>query len=151
VRIFDEKYRLVATHERAHRPGQRLTHLDHLPPEKVPGLIQDRDSLLSDAQETGPAVLEIVQALLDDPLLYRVPTAGRLIRLRNRYGQGRLETACRRALIFGDPSYRTVKRILEQGLDQEEAPLPVSLPPATTFARSVDELVGAFAEVQPWS
>jgi len=40
---------------------------------------------------------------------------------------------------------------LIQGLDQEEAPLPVSLPPATTFARSADELVGVLSEVQPWN
>jgi len=84
VRIFDEKYHLVATHERATHPGQRLTHLDHLPPEKVPGLILDGDSLLAEAEAIGPALLEIVQALLNDPLLYRLPTAGRLVRLKHR-------------------------------------------------------------------
>jgi len=151
VRIFDQKYHLVATHERATHPGQRLTHLDHLPPEKVPGLIQDVDSLLAEAEAIGPALLEIVQALLDDPVLYRLPTAGRLVRLKHRYGEQRLEAAARRALAYGDPSYRTIKRILIQGLDQEEAPLPVSLPPATTFARSADELVGVLSEVQPWN
>ena len=99
----------------------------------------------------GPALLEIVQALLDDPVLYRMPTAGRLIRLRRRFGEQRLEAAAHRALTFGDPSYRTVKRILTQGLDQEETLLAVTLPPATTFARSADELVGQLAEVPSWS
>jgi hypothetical protein len=97
------------------------------------------------------ATLESVEGLLSDPVLYRVPTAGRLIRLKNRFGVSRLEAACRRAALFGDPSYKTIKAILEQGLDQEEAPLPVSLPPATTFARSTNELVGELAEVQPWN
>ena len=151
VRIFDEKYNLVATHERATQPGERLTHLDHLPPHKVPGLVQNADSLLAEAEEIGPTVLEMVQALLNDPVLYRVPTAGRLIRLQNRYGQVRLEAAAKRAIAFGDPSYRTVKRILALGLDQEELPLPVSLPPATTFARSADELVGTIAEGSSWN
>lgn len=146
VRIFDEKYNLQATHERASQPGQRLTNLAHLPPTKVPGLIQDADSLLAEAESVGPALRQIVQTFLDDPILYRIPTAGRLVRLKNRYGAERLEAAAQRALWFEDPSYKTVKRILVQGLDQEGPPLPISLPPATTFARSANELVGALAE-----
>jgi transposase len=151
VRIFDEKYNLVATHERAAKPGERLTNLIHLPPEKVPGLTQDRDSLLAEAEAIGPALLEIVRALLDDPVLYRLPTAGRLVRFKNRYGERRLEDACRRALSYDDPSYKTVKNILNKGLDREEVSLPVMLPPVATFARSSDELVGELAEVQRWS
>ena len=150
VRIFNEKQKLVATHERAAYPGQRLTNLEHLPPEKVPGLTQDADSLLAEAQAVGPA-LQVVQALLDDPVLYRIPTAGRLLRLANRFTAERLEAACQRALAFGDPSYKTVKRILAQGLDAEEAAVPLALPIATTFARRTDELVGALAEVRPWN
>lgn len=146
VRIFDEQYNLKATHERAAQSGQRFTDLGHLPPTKVPGLIQDHDSLLADAETVGPALHQIVQSLLSDPVLYRIPTAGRLIRLKNCYGAGRLEAAAERALWFDDPSYKTIKGILAQGLDQEEKPLAISLPPATTFARSADELVGAFTE-----
>jgi transposase len=151
VRIFDAKYHLVATHERAQKPGQRCTQLDHLPPEKVPGLIQDRDSLLADAQTVGPATLQTVQTLLDDPVLYRIPTAGRLVRLKNRFGVERLEAACQRALAFDDPSYKTIKRILVQGLEAEKQAIPVEIPPATTFARSSEELVASLAEVQSWN
>ncbi len=151
VRIFDEQYNLVATHERAAKPGDRRTNLAHLPPEKVPGLTQDHDSLLAEAEAIGPALKEIVQTLLDDPVLYRLPTAGRLVRLKNRYGERRLENACRRALTYGDPSYKTIKNLLNKGLDHEEALLPVVLLPAATFARSADELVGQLAQVQPWN
>lgn len=151
VRIFNENYKLVATHERATHPGQRLTNLEHLPPEKVPGLTQNADSLLADAQAIGPAAVQIVQPLLNDPLLYRIPTAGRLVRLANRFTAERLEAACQRALAFGDPSYKTIKHILEQGLETQEVALPVVLPTAATFARSSDELVGVLAEVSPWN
>jgi transposase len=151
VRIFDEKYKLVATHERALKPGERLTNLNHLPPEKLPGLMQNEISLREDAQAVGPAAAVIVEQLLTDPVLYRVPTAGRLLRLQERFGAERLEVACQRALNFGDPSYRTVKRILQQGLEQKEVPLPVILPPATIFARQSAELVGTLEEVEPWS
>jgi len=151
VRLFDAGYHLVATHERAQKPGERHTQLDHLPPEKVPGLIQDRDSLLAEAQAVGPATLAVIRTLLDDPILYRVPTAGRLVRLKNRFGADRLEAACRRALVFDDPSYKTIKRILVQGLEAEKQVQPVIIPPATTFARSAEELVAPLAEVQPWN
>jgi hypothetical protein len=95
--------------------------------------------------------VEIVQGLLNDPVLYRIPTAGRLVRLKNRFSAQRLEAACQRALTFGDPSYKTIKRILEQGLDQAAAPVPVVLPVATTFARSAEELVGTLTEVAAWT
>jgi transposase len=151
VRIFDSKYHLVATHERAQKPGERHTQLDHLPPTKVPGLIQDRDSLLADAQAVGPSTLQVVQTLLEDPVLYRIPTAGRLVRLKNRFSPLRLEAACRRALAFDDPSYKTIKRILVEGLEAEKQAEPLALPLATTFARSAEELVAPLVEVQPWN
>jgi hypothetical protein len=89
--------------------------------------------------------------LLNDPVLYRLPTAGRLVRLKNRYGEQRLENACRRALTYGDPSHKTIKNILNKGLDQGQALLPVMMSPAATFARSSNELVGELAQVQRWS
>lgn len=151
VRLYTAKYELVATHERAQKAGERHTHLDHLPPTKVPGLLLDRDSCLSEAQQIGAAVEQVVQTLLDDPVIERLPSAGRLLRLRARFGDERLEAACRRALVYGDPSYRTVKRILTQGLEQEQDPIPVVLPPATTFVRPTAELVGALVEVPAWN
>jgi hypothetical protein len=84
-------------------------------------------------------------------VLYRLPTAGRLVRLQKRFGAERLEAAAQRALWFEDPSYKTIKRILALGLEQVEAPTPLSLSPATTFARSADELLGAFTEGSSWS
>ena len=51
VRLYTAKYELVATHERAQKAGERHTHLDHLPQEKLPGLLLDRDSCLSEARK----------------------------------------------------------------------------------------------------
>jgi hypothetical protein len=57
----------------------------------------------------------------------------------------------RRALDYGDPAYKTVKGILSHNLDLENQPVPVQLPPAHTFSREVDEMVGALAEVAGWN
>jgi transposase len=142
VRIYTTKHKLVATHDRAQRAGDRLTHLDHLPPEKVPGLTLDREDCLATATEIGAVTLQVIQTLLDDPVLDRLPTAGRLVRLRQKFGDERLEAACRRAIYFDDPAYKTIKRILTQGLDREPLPTPVPSPEATVFVRSAEELVG---------
>lgn len=151
VRIFTQQYALVATHTRAQSPGERQTHPDHLPPEKLPGLLLERDTCLAEAQAVGPATSQVVESLLADPVLDRLPTAGRLVRLHQRYGTQRLEAACQRALAFQDPSYKTVKRILTHGLERQSEPCLILLPPATTFARSVAEMVGTLAEVEAWN
>ena len=151
VRIFDATYHLVATHERATQPGTRRTQLDHLPPEKVPGLTLSRESSRQEAEAIGPATLQVVQALLADPVLDRLPTVGRLLKLRQVYGDERLEAACARALIFDDPSYKTVKGILKKGLDREPAPEATACSPATSFVRPLAELLGAWLGGLSWN
>ena len=39
--------------------------------------------------------------------------------MEKRFGAARVEAACARALAFGSPLYRTVKTILDRGLDQQ--------------------------------
>jgi hypothetical protein len=150
VQIFTQDYHLVATHPRAQRPGRRQTHTDHLPPHKVPGLVLTRDACRQQASETGSATRRVVDSLLDHRPEDRLRTAGRLLRLGDRFGAGRLEAACARALRFDDPAYMTIKRILEQGLDLEEPPVTDSPPPAVAFARPPAELVGHLVGGVSW-
>ena len=42
-----------------------------------------------------------------------------ILRLAQRYDPERLENACRRALAIGGYSYKSVKSILERGLDTQ--------------------------------
>jgi transposase len=151
VRLFTEKHELVATHERASKPGERHTHRDHYPPEKLPGLERTRESCMAQAAELGTAVYQVVTHILADPVLDGVHQAGRLLRLQEKFGPERLEAACQRALDYGDPAYKTVKGILKGHREQDDPPTPIQLPPAHTFSRPADELVGALAEVASWS
>jgi hypothetical protein len=150
VQIFTQDYQLVATHPRAQRPGRRQTHTDHLPPYKVPGLLLTRDACRQQASEIGSATRKVIDGLLDHRPEDRLRTAGRLLRLGDRFGPQRLEAACARALRFDDPSYMTIKRILEQELDLEELPATELSPPALTFARPPAELVGHLAGGVSW-
>jgi hypothetical protein len=49
-----------------------------------------------------------------------------VIGLRKKYGDARLEAACRRALFFDNPRRGAVKSILQKGLDQ--LPLEYQVP-----------------------
>lgn len=151
VRIFTMDYQLIASHERATQPGQRFTHPEHLPPELLDGLTMDRDACLAAAQDIGPAASDLTAQLLNDGVVDRLPSVRRLLRLRDRFSDQRLEAACARALRFDDPSYRTVKRILEQNQDALKAePEPIRSA-ATLFARSAADLVGHLVGSVTWN
>ena len=151
VRLYSTNYELIATHPRAQHPGERQTHLDHLPAEKLPGLTWTREMCRVMAGEVGTATTQLVQTLLDDHVLDRHPRVVRILKLRQTVGDTRLEAACARALRFGDLTYITIKRILDQGLEAEAAPLNPAPAPARTFVRSASELLGHLFGGAVWS
>lgn len=149
VQIYTADHQLIATHDRATRPGQRQTQLDHLPQEKVAGLVLSRESVLLQAEAMGPATTAVVQNLLDHRPEDRLRSAHRLVHLAQTYGNVRLERACRRAQHFGEMTYPAIKRILDAGLDA--APLAEASPADNgvryTFVRQVTDFVASLAGV----
>ena len=57
VRLYTTRYELGATHPRALRPGARVTHPDHLPPEKLPGAPGDPRDVPDASGRGGPTTL----------------------------------------------------------------------------------------------
>lgn len=151
VHLYTPDYQQVATHSRADHPGQRLTTLDHLPPHKVAGLLITRDSCCQQATAIGAATRQVVDGFLDHRPEDRLRTAGRLLRLAERYSAQRLEAACARAVRFDDPTYLTIKRILEQGLDTQLPPATKPVPLAQVFVRTATELVGHLYGGRSWT
>jgi transposase len=142
VRLYASDYALIATHLRAQHPGERLTHPDHLPPAKAPGALWTRDSCLALAAEVGTATAQFVQTLYADPTVDRHPRVVRVLKLRTTVGDARLEAACLRALDYGELTYATLKRMLDQHLEAVSQPAPPPPAPARTFVRSAGELLG---------
>jgi transposase len=145
VELYDRAHQLVATHDRARAPGERRTHPDHLPPEKLPGLALSREGCRAQAAAIGPSAAEVVEGLLAHRPEDRLRSAGRLLRLAQRYSPERLEAACARAVAFGEADYPTVRRILDQGLDREPSPAAGGAPARRSFrfARQAGEFMAA--------
>ena len=118
VRVFQDQM-LVAVHARGDQPGARSTVIDHLPPEDRAYRMRDPQWCLKQAQQIGPACAELIQTLFSDRVLDNLRAAQGIVGLNKTYGSARLDAACQRALSYDNPRYRTIKTILEKGLDQQ--------------------------------
>ena len=85
---------------------------------------RDPQWCLRQSEDIGPACHALVERLFAHRVLDNLRAAQGVIGLARRFGTVRLEAACRRALAFDDPKYRTVKTILENGIDLDPCDEP---------------------------
>jgi len=89
--------------------------------------MEDPQWCLSQAESIGPECHSLIRRLFANRVLDNLRAAQGVIGLRKKYGDARLEAACRRALFFDNPRRGAVKSILQKGLDQvpfdHQAPL----------------------------
>jgi hypothetical protein len=122
---------LVKTHVRAAR-GKRTDFGDY-PPEKIAFTMRNPAWCRRQASQTGPATLQVIEALMEVNALHRLRSAQGILGLAGKHGPSRLEAACARAITAGDPSYRTIKGILAAGLETEPDPPPAGDGGAAAF------------------
>jgi transposase len=123
------RHRRVASHLRSHRPYRHTTDPGHRPDSHRRHLEWTPSRIINWAESSGPSVAALVDTIMrtrPHPEQGFRSCLG-VIRLGSRYGEDRLEAACRRALALRGFSYRSVESILRTGLDRQ--PLP-SAPPA---------------------
>lgn len=132
IEVFHNNRR-VASHRRIKAPGRHTTLSEHMPPAHQKHLEWSPERLTRWTQTIGPHTTQLVQAILDSrqhpEQAYRSCLG--LMRLGSRYGEDRLEAACRRALPAGIHSYKGVKNILDARLDQVELDEPSNIVPDT--------------------
>jgi transposase len=131
VELFHEGKR-VAAHVRSDVPGKFTTLEEHRPKSHQRYLEWTPSRLVEWARKTGPQCGKVVEHILQSK---PHPEQGfrsclGIIRLGKGVGPERLEAACGRALRFGACSYRSIKSILENGLEQQdqEPELPLHSP-----------------------
>jgi transposase len=132
VEVFHNNRR-VASHRRVKSPGRHTTLSEHMPAAHQNYLEWSPERLTRWTQKIGPHTTQLFQVLLDSrqhpQQAYRSCLG--LLRLGSRFGEERLEAACRRALAAGIHSYKGVKNILDAKLDQVEPEEPSALVPQT--------------------
>jgi hypothetical protein len=74
------------------------------------------------AEQIGPGAVAIVAELSAVNTIHRSRATQGIIRLRDTYGDARLNMACARTLAVGDPNYRTVKSTLVAGTEHGDNP-----------------------------
>lgn len=109
----------VASHARSSVRGRHTTVKAHMPKAHQAYAEWTPERLVRWASETGGATAALVAAIMGSrahPQQGFRPCLG-ILRLGKRYGSDRLEAACERALAVHATSYKSVKSILEHGLD----------------------------------
>lgn len=119
VQVFHDDI-VVATHV-LHLSG-RSTNLGHYPPNKIAHTLRSVTWCRTQAEQIGPGAIAIVAELSEVNAIHRLRAIQGIIRLREKYGDARLDAACARALTVGDPHYRTVKGILVAGTEHGDDP-----------------------------
>ncbi len=114
------KNRRVASHRRSIMEGGVTTSPDHRPKSHQEHLEWTPSRIVNWAKQTGPATAALVKKIMTSR---PHPEAGYrsclgIIRLSKYYGKERVEAACLRGLRSNVTSYKSIKSILESGLDK---------------------------------
>ena len=124
----------VASHARLYAGPRFVTVPEHMPSAHRRYAEWTPERLRRWAEQLGPATAAVVAGMLERrPHPEQGFRSGMgLIRLAKTYTPERVEAACRRALELGTYSYRSVKSMLQSGLDRapraQAQPLAPSAP-----------------------
>jgi transposase len=115
------KNKRVASHIRNDRKGWHTTVKEHMPQSHQKMAEWTPDRFIRWAKKIGPQTTQLIMAVLSSrphPQQGFRSALG-ILRMGKSYGDHRLEAACKRALMIGSSSYRSVASILKHGLDQK--------------------------------
>jgi transposase len=136
------KGRRIVTHVRSFVRGKHTTLPQHRPPNHRKYLEWTPERIIQWAKSIGPSTATAVASIMESKTYaeqgYR--SCFGLLHLGKSYSNERLESACTRAVHSKAASYRSIKSILENGLDR---PLLDSQPPSAAHNVSHINVRGA--------
>lgn len=123
VELFHHGKR-VASHVRSYVKNGATTADEHRPASHREYLKWTPTRIMEWAKKTGECAALVVTRIME---ARQYPEQGYraclgILRLGKAYGDDRLENACKRALVIGAPSYKSINLILKNGMDKQ--PLP---------------------------
>jgi transposase len=118
----------VAAHVRSFIPHRHTTLKEHMPPAHQKYLEWTPSRIISWAKKIGPQTAELIEKIISSRLYpeHAYRSCLGILRLEKHYPKERLEKASGRALKFGALSLRSLRNILEAGLDRLEHDEPDS-------------------------
>ena len=139
VQIYYQE-QLIKTHLRADC-GQWMTDKADYPESARLFLEKDRNACLQEAKLIGEHAYRLLEGLLDkDPPSRACQRKSQaILRLANTYGKAQLEAGCKRALSFGNQSYKSLKRMLKLKLVQPEETSAIVLSSQSAYLRGIEE------------
>lgn len=118
VRVYADG-ELVKTHERIGE-GKRSTDYHDYPEELAPYARRDPDALIREGRRQGRHIGRFLEKLLAGDFPWaKLRQAQKLLRLCNKYGRGRLDAACHRALYFELYNVKRVEQIVKAELERD--------------------------------
>jgi transposase len=130
VEIFHKGLR-IASHQRDRRAHGYSTCREHMPPQHQFVSDWSPERMISWGEKAGSSVKEMIEGILRrrefPEQAYKVCLG--ILSLSKKYGNERLNNACKRAIEYRYYSYKAVKNILEKGLDRlKEESSPCAFP-----------------------
>ena len=119
----------VASHLRSFVKGKHTTTPEHMPKAHLEYAEWTPQRIVSWAAQTGTATAEVVEIILSRKAFPEIGyrSCMGIISLAKRYTKERLEAACKRAVLIKGVSYKSIKSILENKLDQKALPQQLEL------------------------
>lgn len=109
---------LVKTHERK-PPGKRSTDFADYPPEKTAYAMRDANHIIAKAKQRGEHIGRFAQLLLSGDFPWaNLRQSQKLLRLTDKYGAEKVDSACRRALSFDLINVKRLEGIVKHALER---------------------------------
>ena len=131
----------VALHFRSHRLGEATTNPNHRPASHQAYASQTLEHHLKWADIIGKNATQLVKAQFHGRADFSIvgrKACDNLKLLASSYGADRFEGACQRALDIKSPTVKSVKSILQCGLESTAEPKPVVVIPSHSNVRGAD-------------
>ncbi len=123
----------VASHPRSFLQGKHSTLPEHMPKAHREYAEWTPQRIIAWAAQAGPATAGVVEQILARKAYpeHGFRSCMGVISLGKRFSKERLEAACKRALAIRGVSYKSIKSILENNLDQKSLPEQLDLLPVS--------------------
>jgi transposase len=129
VEVFHQNAR-VASHIRSWASGEKTTADEHMTPSHSAYHGMSVEKFISWANLIGPATAQTIALILASksyPQLSYNQCFGILSSQVKQYGDAKVELACKHALSLANPTYRLVKLLLQQGIENLPDQLSIDL------------------------